>query len=134
MASSDLDTAIVSRLMSDATLMALATDGVAFNIAPEGATKFVLVSIMTTEDEGMFSGRAVEHVTYLVKYVEKTTSSVNPTTAAERINVLLDWVTLTVPGYSPVTVKRVGGRVHYTEIDDANAALRWQHRGALYEV
>jgi hypothetical protein len=129
--SSNLDDAIVAKLLADAPLMALAGNTVAWDIAPQGATAFVIVSLLGSSDTGMFGGRALETSTYLVKFVEKSMSVLNAKAAAVRIDAALDWATLMVSGYSPVTVRRTE-RVRYIEVDEANA--RWVHHGGLFEV
>lgn len=129
--SAGIDDAIVAKLLADVPLMTLATGGVAWDIAPQNATKFVIVSLVGSSDIGMFGGRASETSIYLVKFVEQATSALNAKAAAARIEAALEWATLAVPGYSPITVRRTE-RIRYTEVDDTNA--RWQHWGALFEV
>jgi hypothetical protein len=127
--SSNLDDAIVAKLLADAPLMALAANTVAWDIAPQGATSFVIVSLLGSADTLMFGVRAFEESTYLVKFVEKNTSAINAKSAAARIDAVLEWATLTPAGYGPVTMQRTE-RVRYTEVDEANA--RWQHWGAMF--
>lgn len=131
--SSDIDAALVAKLLADAPLMALAVDGVAFDIAPQGATKFVIVSLLASTDTPMFRGRAYETGTYLVKFVEKGTSGLNAKSAAARIDAVLDGASLTIPGYTLMNIQRIE-RVRITEVDDVDNAIRWQHRGGLYEI
>jgi hypothetical protein len=129
--SSNLDDAIVAKLLGDAPLMALATDGVAWDIAPQNATKFVIVSLLGGLDDQMFGARAFENPTYLVKFVEKSTSVINAKSAAARIDAVLDRAMVTAAGYTPAVMSRTE-RVRYTEVDEANA--RWQHLGAMFEL
>jgi hypothetical protein len=132
MASSwDIDKAIVSKLLSDAPLMALAPHGVWRNIAPQGSTRFVEFELLGGTNDAMFGGRAFENPTYRVMYVEKSSSDLNAIAAADRIEALLDWKPLTVAGYGQV-IMELTERIGYPDIDEANA--RWQHFGGLYEV
>jgi hypothetical protein len=131
--SSNVDAALTAKLLADATLMALATDGVYFDEATAGKTKFVILSLVTESDEPMFGARAFEDATYLVKYVELGTSGINAKAAAARIDVLLEQGTLTVTGYGLMVMRRVE-RVRYTEVDDVDSSIRWQHRGGRYQI
>jgi len=131
--SAAVDAALVAKLSSDATLTALMTDGVYFDIAPHGKTKFVIVSLLAEEDEPMFTGRAYEEGLYLVKAVSSESSAVNARSAAARIDALLENGTLTVTGYSLMRLTRVN-RVRYMEVDEADTTIRWQHQGGHYSV
>lgn len=131
--SSAVDAALQSKLSSDAPLMALMTDGVFFDEAPQGATKFVLVSLVDEHDAPMFNARAFEEAIYLVKAVELATTGVNAKAAAARIDALLDNGTLAPSGYTLMAMQRLE-RVRYTEVDELDAATRWQHRGGRYQV
>jgi len=131
--SSDIDAALISKLSGDAQLTTLMPDGVFFDQAPQGATKFVLLSIVDEVDLPMFRQRAFEDHTYLVKAVELSTSGANVKAAAARIDALLEQGTLTVTGYNTIVIQRIS-RLRLTEVDDVDAAIRWQHRGGRYEV
>lgn len=131
--SSDIDAALIGKLSGDAALTALATDGIVFDEAPQGKTKFVVVSLVDQHDEPQLGGRAFEDATYLVKYVELGPSGVNAKAAAARIDALLDNQPLTVTGYSLMTMRRES-RVRLTEVDEVDRSLRWQHRGGRYQV
>jgi hypothetical protein len=130
--SGNVDAALSQKLLSDVPLMAMATDGVYFDVAKKGATRFILVSLLNEDDTPMFNGRAFEDGLYLVKAVIQETSGANVRSAAARIDALLDRGTLLVDGYGQVTITRTG-RVRYTEVDEDNDA-RWQHRGGHYRV
>lgn len=131
--SSEVDAAIAAKLIADATLMAITTDGVFFDEAKQGAQAFVIVSLIEEHDEPMFSGRAFEESLYLVKAVTLGTSGANVKTAAARIDALLDQQPLTVTGYKH-TLTRREARVRLTEVDGEDASIRWQHRGGQYRV
>jgi len=129
--SGDIDAALSAKLLADGTLTTLMPDGVWFDVAKKGATKFIIVSLLSEEDEPMFQGRAFEDGLYLVKAVSLESTGANVKAAAARIDALLDNGTLTVSGYSVMRMNRVT-RVRYTEVDETNADIRWQHRGAHY--
>lgn len=135
--SSDIDTAVVQRLASDAQLTALLPDGVWFDDAPQGKQRFALVSLVIARDEGQMAApggrRALEDVLYLVRAVLLATNSANAKAAAARIDALLDDHVLTIPGYACLAVQRVE-RFRGTEVDPVDASLRWQHRGGHYRV
>lgn len=131
--SSDIDNAIVALLGGDATLLGYLPNGAYLDEAPPGATRFAIVSLLDSEDVLQFGGRATESGLYLVKAVGLSTTSPNMKAAAARVDALLEGATLTVSGYTTMTVHRVS-RVRTTEVDDDDAALRWYHRGGLYRV
>jgi hypothetical protein len=131
--SSDVDNAVIAKLGADATLLSYMVNGVFWEEAPEGSTKFVLVSLVDEHDAPMFGARAFEDALYLVKAVAKGTSGIDVKAAAARIDVLLDNSSLTVSGYSLMNMRR-DSRVRYTEVDDIDASIRWQHRGGRYQV
>lgn len=131
--SGDVDAAISAKLLADATLTALMTDGVWFDTAPKGKTKFVILSLLSEEDEPMFSGRAFEEGLYLVKAVAMETTGANVKAAAARIDALLENGTLTVSGFTLMRINRET-RVRYTEVDEIDPDIRWQHRGGHYRV
>lgn len=130
--SSEIDAAIVAKLVNDAPLMALMTDGVYFDIAAKSKTKFVIVSLLSALDVGMFRGRAYETPIYLVKAVALSTTGADVKAAAARIDALLEQGTMSVTGYGLLAMHRTE-RVRYTEVDQENDN-RWQHRGGMYEV
>jgi len=135
--SQDIDTALLTKLSGDATLLALLPNGVWFDEAPPGSKRFVVVSLVDENDEQRFGARAAEDARYLVKAVMLTTAS--PTAnadikaAAARIDVLLDNQTLTATGYASMLVERES-RIRLTEVDDVDPTVRWYHRGGQYRV
>ncbi len=131
--SSDVDAAIIAKLVGDATLMAILTDGVWVDVAASGKTRHCVVSQVAHHDEYVFDGRVVETFLYLIKAVIQTTSGADPKAAAARIDVLLQDVPLTMTGYGHLLTRREE-RVRYTEVDEANPDLRWSHRGGRYQV
>lgn len=131
--SSDIDSALVAKLLADTTLMGYMPDGVFFDIANEGAKRFVIVSLVDEEDTPIFGRRGMETTTYLVKAVALSTTGGNVKAAAARIDTLLDGGTLTVAGYALMNMQREA-RIRITEVNDQDASIRWNHRGGRYEV
>lgn len=143
--SSDLDDAFIQLLLNDAQLKTLCPDGVWFDVSKEGTTRFVIVSLIDTEDVPMFhdgtnDGRAWESMRYLVKAVGLKSVGPDMKGAAARIDALMAAAgqTLTLPsvtvnGYKLMLVERVE-RIRISEPDTVNKADRWFHRGGHYEV
>jgi hypothetical protein len=130
---SEIDAALLAILEGDSVLQTLMPDGVWFDVAIPGATRFVLVAQLAAEDEPMFNATAFETILYLVKAVAPGKSgkdTVKP--AALRIRELLDDAVIEPIGYSCMRCARVQP-VRYSELD-AVADLRWHHRGGHYEV
>jgi hypothetical protein len=67
--SSEIDNALIGLLLADATLAGMMPDGVYYDEAKAGATRFVIVSVLTAFDLATFGRRAIEDVMYLVKAV-----------------------------------------------------------------
>src|SRR5688572_28895777 len=102
--SGDIDAALIAKLLADAPLAALVTDGWYYDIAASGKTRFGIVKLMTHTVERMFNGKAFEVPIYLVKAVESGTGTAITKAAAARIDVLLNGAngeggTVTVTGY-----------------------------------
>lgn len=108
-------------------------DGVYWDVARHGSTRFVIVSLVFHQDVPMFDATAYEEFTYLVKAVELATSGANNQAAAQRINTLLHDATFTVTGYGLMRSQRVG-HVRFVDPDPEDPDIRWQHRGGRYEV
>lgn len=133
--STAIDQAIVDKLNTDATLVALMPGGIWWDEAPAASTKFVVVSLVEEHDEAVFGGRAIEDGLYLVKAVElkPSTGAGDIKAAAARIDVLLENATLAVSGFTHMACFREE-RVRFTEVDEADESIRWQHRGGRYRV
>jgi hypothetical protein len=132
--SSDIDAAVIGILQNDAALKALMPDGVYMDEAPPNSKRFVIVSLVLSEDRSAFPGkRVIESIVYLVKAVMLNSTNGNVKGAAARIDELLESKPLTVNGYGWMTCNREE-RVRYTEVDDVDATIRWQHRGGRYRV
>jgi hypothetical protein len=132
--SSEVDSALIAILSSDATLMALMPGGVAWEVATAGTTKFVLVSQIEHGDTYELPGPiAWERFLYLVKAVAQGSSGTDVRPAAARIHELLQDAPLVPTGYHPRMVLQRTDRIRYTEVDEVTDE-RWQHRGGHYEV
>jgi hypothetical protein len=131
--SSDIENALIAKLAADATLLGLCPNGVYYDEAPTGSTRFVIVSLVDEVDEPMFGARAFENAMYLVKAVMLSTAGGNIKDAAARIDALLEQQPLTVSGYG-VSLMRRDSRVRLTEVDDIDNKIRWFHRGGRYQV
>lgn len=132
--SSDIDAALVVKLSGDAALLALCPDNVFVDEAPEGAKRFVIVSLVDEEDVRTFGGRAYEDALFLVEArMLSTVAGANIKAAAARIDVLLENATLAVAGYTHMTLHRES-RVRMTEVDEVDPSIRWYRRGGNYRV
>lgn len=131
--SSVLGNALVAKLGADAALLALCPNGIYFDEAPPGATRFVIVSLVHSQDEGVFGGRAWEDHLYLVEARMLSTSNGDVHAAAARIDALLEDGSLTLDGYELMTMHREEF-VRGTEVDALDASLRWTRRGGRYQV
>lgn len=128
----EVDKALLAKLLADSTLTSLMTDGIYFDVAPQGAKNFVIISQMSHEDSYDLGGQAYERILYLVKAVGQATNVTNVKTAAARIQTLLQDGTLNATGYLLMYMRR-SERVAKPEVDQ-DSDLRWQHRGGLYDV
>jgi hypothetical protein len=140
--SSDIDAALIAKLGSDATLLALCPNGVYRDEAPPGMTKFVIVSLVEEVDEAVFGKRGYEDALYLVEARMLSTAGGNIKAAAARIDVLLEDQPLLAPGspassvagYTWMTMFRESRTFPNTEVDEIDPSLRWYRRGGNYRV
>lgn len=122
---------MIAKLANDATLSGLAPGGIYRDTAPQGvSTPYVIVSQVSHEDDYSIGSQAFESIRYLVKAVDMNTSGTAAQAVADRVQTLLQTVTLTITGYRSVWVQREE-RVVYVEVDDASDR-RYQHRGGIY--
>jgi len=131
--SSGIDAAIVSLIGSDVTLLALCPNGVYVDEAPEGMTRFVIVSLVDEEDMQGFDGRLAEDALFLVEARMRSSANGDIRSAAARIDVLLEGQNLTATGFTTMTMHRER-RIRLTEIDDVDEKIRWYRRGGHYRV
>lgn len=132
-----VDAAVVTVLANDATLHGLCPDGVFWDLANPGATRFVVVSLFDHQDEtGLDDADLAERTVYLVKAVALIAGGTLVRDAAARIHELLHRapaLDLSATGYELMAMRRVH-RVRYTETDPVEKSSRWQHRGGQYEL
>jgi hypothetical protein len=126
---------LLTLLGNDPTLRGLAPNGVFFDTAPSGSTRFVIISLVEAFDVGQFGGTAYEDLLYAVEYRELKQAAVESTAraAAQRIRELLDDQPLTVTGYTYMTMHREKPE-RRTEVDDLDASIKWNRRGGQYRV
>lgn len=133
--SSDIDNALVAKLGADATLLANMTNGAYMDEAVEGATRYVIVSVIEATDVYTFGRKEYEDIVYLVEPRAMAGSGGDVKAAAARIETILQDQPLTVAGYSWMTTFRQGRPGEPREVRDAaNPNIRWQRRGAFYRV
>lgn len=130
---SAVDNALIAKLLGDATLTALMPDGVYWDEAPAGVTRFVIVTLVDHVDVSLLGGRGMEDALYLVKAVALSTSGADIKGAADRLDTLLENGALTVAGYTLVSLQREE-RLRATEVDSDDRTLRWFHRGGRYRI
>lgn len=136
--SSEIDAALVNKLLNDAQLRALMPDGVFFDLAGpsiatgKNSTRFVLVSLVDENDRAVFQRRGFEDALYLIRAVALQGAG-DVKTAAARIDTLLEDQPLTVAGYTWMTTHRES-RVRTMEEDSVDISIKWAHRGGMYRV
>jgi len=131
---SDIASALIAKLGSDAELLSLCPNGVYWDEAPPGSTRFVIVAFINAIDRGVFGRRAIEEGIYLVEArMLSTVQGANIKRAAARIDELLEDQPLTVAGYTWSTMHRVEP-VRLTEVDEVDPSIRWNRRGGQYFV
>lgn len=136
--SSEIDNALIAKLIGDSTLAALMSDGVYWDVAKAGKTRFVLVSLADPRDVLTFNRRSLEDHLYIVKAVGLLSVVTVPQMkdAGARIDALLDGGTLTATGYTFAAMFRDPDipRIRTKEVDAVNSAVEWEHRGGYYRV
>jgi hypothetical protein len=131
---SDIAAALIAKLGSDSELLGLCPNGVYWDEAPPGATRFVIVAFLAAVDIGVFGRRAIEDGLYLVEArMLSTVAGANPKAAAARIDALLEDQPLTVAGYSWMTMHREEP-TRLTEVDALDPSIRWFRRGGRYRI
>jgi hypothetical protein len=136
--------ALVTKLGADAALIALMPDGAWFKVAPQGATRFVLVSLIDAVNEPQLGGkRAAKDCLYLIDARALATGDPTAATAvdaaAARLDDLLDPqpplppATLDVEGYSLVDCQ-CEEDVQDTETDDVDPSILWYRAGGHFRI
>lgn len=139
--SSAIANALIAKLGASETLLALMPNGVYEGIAPEGATRFVIVSQIISVDVDVFRARAFEDALFLIQARATTKSGGDVSAAAAEIDALLDpqagsspsEATLDVTGYGLMVIKREEF-VREIERDEKDASIVWKRRGGRYRV
>jgi hypothetical protein len=130
---SAIESALIGKLATDPTLTGLLPDGVYWDLARQGSTRFAVVSLSTSRGlPELNDAETLRAFIYVVKAVALGTDK-DPIVAADnRIHALLDHGTLDLAtaGCSLMQMRWID-RVRYTE---TAAADTWQHRGARYEI
>jgi hypothetical protein len=131
---SDIGAALIMKLGSDAQLLTLCPNGVYWDEAPPGSTRFVIVSFVSSLDVGVFGKRAIEEGVYMVEArMLSTVPGANIKAAAARIDALLEDQPLTVPGYTWMTMHREEA-LRMTEVDAMDPTIRYFRRGGRYRI
>jgi hypothetical protein len=128
--------ALIAHLGSDPALLALMPNGVYYELAAKGATRYVVVSLRGGNDVAEFGRRAIEYGDYIVQAIGL--SSALPQiddmrAAAYRIDQLLEDQPFVVAGYEWMTTYRTEP-INHVEPDGENRSIRWMHRGGVYHV
>ena len=130
----EVEKALIGKLAADAALTASLPDGIYYDLAPIGSTRFAIVSLSASR--GLYElndGETFRALIYVVKAVVLGTASSVVAAADQRIQELIDRQPLDLPAAAGATlmVARWVDRIRYTET--ANNDI-WQHRGARYEI
>jgi len=131
---SEVERALIGKLAGDALLAGFLPDGVYFDLAPQGSTRFAIVSLSTSRGlDELDDGITFRAFVYIVKGVTLGTSGSTLAGADKRIQELIDRQPLALPAAAGATlfVSRWVDRIRYTE---TVANEIWQHRGARYEI
>ncbi len=131
--SSAIDGALATLILSDTVLAGICVDGVYFDIAAQNAQRFVIISLVEEYDDLVFGKRAFENPLYLVKAVALASTGADVKLAAARIDALLEQGSLQATGFAVTGMYREK-RVRYTEVDEVDPSIRWQHRGGHYRI
>jgi hypothetical protein len=125
--------AIIATLGADALLLSLMPNGVYYDIAPPGSTRFVTVTLVEGADLAEFGRRAIEDAHYLIQAIALSSTQPNVAAAALRIEELLEDVPLSVAGYGWLTTYRTRP-VRESAPDPIDRSQLWHHRGGYYRV
>lgn len=130
----EIEKALIGKLSGDPTLAGLLPDGVYYDTALQGSTRFVIVSLSTSR--GLYEindGETLRAFIYLVKAVALGTSGTTVAQADRRIQELIDRQPLPLPpaAGAELMVARWVDRIRYSE---TVANETWQHRGGRYEI
>jgi hypothetical protein len=125
--------AILQILQQDAPLRALMPDGAWFAEAPPGATRFVVLSLVSSMDTPIFGGPAYKESVYLVEARALMTSGADVESAFARITTLLTDAVLTIPDYGAMLVQ-FEEELEMVEVDQIDPSIRWNRCGGHLHV
>lgn len=131
---SEVERAIIGVLTADPELTGYLPDGVYWDLAIQGSTRFAIVSASTSRAQSEFHGLdSFRVLVYVIKAVVLSGGTSVIAQADARIQALIDRQPLALPAAAGagLMVMRWLDRVRYTETVDTGV---WQHRGARYEV
>jgi hypothetical protein len=125
--------AILQILQQDAPLRALMPDGAWFAEAPPGATRFVILSLVSSMDTPIFGGPAYKESVYLVEARALMTSGADVESAFARITTLLTDAQLTITDYGAMLVQ-FEEELEMVEVDQIDPSIRWNRCGGHLHV
>ncbi|MFH0980643.1 MAG: hypothetical protein V2A79_03780 [Planctomycetota bacterium] len=129
-----VDKALYAALTGDGTLTGKLSSAAAVyrRVAPPGAVcPYVMFAKQTGSDDYTFSQRAKSSMPYLVKAVDKSLSADNANDIADRIDVLLTDVALTVTGKTLMYLRR---ETHVEYDEHAAGGVVYQHVGGIFRI
>ena len=132
--------ALYNALSSDATLKGFLPDGIWIGYAlplsgTQPRTRFGILDLvpLVSRDYPVFGQRAWEDRQYIVKAVTRDLSPATANAAAQRMNELIEDITIAATGYGWITGHRLWP-IESVEADEVDPKLAWQHRGGYYRV
>jgi hypothetical protein len=125
--------AILQILQQDTALRVLMPDGAWFAEAPPGATRFVILSLVSSMDTPIFGGPAYKESVYLVEARALMTSGADVEAAFARITTLLTDAQLTITDYGAMLVQ-FEEELESVEVDDIDPSIRWNRCGGHLHV
>lgn len=130
----EVERALIGKLSADAELIGYLPDGVFYDLARQGATRFAIVSLSRARGQyELNDGESFRALTYIVKAVCLDTDSDPIAKADARIQALIDRQPLALSPESGATLMaaRWVDRIRYTETENNQV---FQHRGGQYEI
>lgn len=132
-----IDRVLIAALQADAELTGLMPDGVWFDVAPAGLTRFVVVELADGEDVGLFGQRGIEDRAYRVHAVglSRVVSLGTMKAAAARIDTILEGDTPldTPPDFASIDCVREKPTAE-SALDEVDKSLVWHYYGGEYRV
>jgi hypothetical protein len=125
--------AVLQILQQDTALRVLMPDGAWFAEAPPGATRFVVLSLVSSMDTPIFGGPAYKESVYLVEARALMTSGADVESAFARITTLLTDAQLTITDYGAMLVQ-FEEELEMVEVDQIDPSIRWNRCGGHLHV